>query len=219
MGILRSICSLATTILGVYSTLIFIRIIVSWIVLAQRRGGWTTSGPYDGQKEDNPLTLLDTADNILGKICDPYLSIFRGVKSLRRSMIDFTPFLALVILNLVKSILSLISQAESLSLWVVLAILVEGLWSSFFSFILILLLIILIVRFFVGRSQSPNANNVINTIDPILDGPVGRVYKLFFRKTKVDDQKLVLASIIFYAVVYFALKIGVNALVNFLLSL
>ena len=80
-------------------------------------------------------------------------------------------------------------------------------------------LIILIVRFFVGRSQSPNANNVINTIDPILDGPVGRVYKLFFRKTKVDDQKLVLASIIFYAVVYFALKIGVNALVNFLLSL
>ena len=219
MGILRSICSLAATILGVYSTLIFIRIIVSWIVLAQRRGGWTTSGPYDGQKEDNPLTLLDTADNILGKICDPYLSIFRGVKSLRRSMIDFTPFLALVILNLVKSILSLISQAESLSLWVVLAILVEGLWSSFFSFILILLLIILIVRFFVGRSQSPNANNVINTIDPILDGPVGRVYKLFFRKTKVDDQKLVLASIIFYAVVYFALKIGVNALVNFLLSL
>ena len=88
-----------------------------------------------------------------------------------------------------------------------------------FLHFLVFLPIILIVRFFVGRSQSPNANNVINTIDPILDGPVGRVYKLFFRKTKVDDQKLVLASIIFYAVVYFALKIGVNALVNFLLSL
>ena len=85
--------------------------------------------------------------------------------------------------------------------------------------ILILLLILLIVRFFLGRSTTPGADNLINSIDPILDAPVGRVYKIFFRKTRVDDQKLVLTSIIFYAVIYFALKFGIQALVKFLIKL
>ena len=53
----------------------------------------------------------------------------------------------------------------------------------------------------------------------ILDAPVGRVYKIFFRKARVDDQKLVLTSIIFYAVIYFALKFGIQALVKFLIKL
>ena len=141
------------------------------------------------------------------------------MKALRKSFLDFSPLLALVLLNLVKSILSLIARVENVTVWLVLAIVLEGLWSSLISFLLILLLILLIVRFFVGRSGSPSADNIINSIDPILDAPVGRVYKLFFRKERVDDQKLVLASIIFYAVIYFALKFGVQALVNLLVSL
>ena len=119
MGFLRSICSFAATILGLYSTLIFIRIIVSWIVLVRNRGGWSTSGPYGAQDGGNASSVLDTVDSILGKICDPYLKLFRGVKSLRRSIVDFTPFLALVLLNLVRSILRLFAQAESLSIWLV----------------------------------------------------------------------------------------------------
>ena len=215
MELIRSICSFASAVLGIYSTVIFIRIIVSWIVLVKNRGGWSVS-----YGENQPGSLLDSADTILGKICDPYLGIFRNVKSLRRSVVDFTPFLALVVLNLIRSVLSLFARSADITLWVVIAIFVQGLWESFFSFILILLLVVLIVRFFIGRSQSPTANNVINVIDPILDGPVGRVYKMFYRrKGSVEDQKLVLASIIFYAVIYVALRVGVSALVKFLLSL
>ena len=220
MDFIKSICSFISMILGLYSTLIFIRIIVSWIVLVRNRGGWSTNFSFDGdQNGEQAGSILDSVDSILGKICDPYLGCFKSVKSLRRSTVDLTPFLALVILNLVKNILSLFAQSSYLTLGVVFAIFIEGLWQSFFSFLLILLLVILIVRFFVGRSQSPNANNVINVIDPILDGPVGRVYKLFYRKGRVDDQKLVLSSIIFYAIVYFALRFGVSALVKFLYNL
>ena len=191
MGIVQRICSFVSAVLGIYSTVIFLRIIVSWIVLVKNRGGWSVN-----YRENQSGSILDSLDSILGKICDPYLGIFRNVKSLRRSVVDLTPFLALVVLNLVRSVLSLFARSADITVWVVVAIFVQGLWESFFSFLLIILLVILIVRFFVGRSQSPEANNVINVIDPILDGPVGRVYKMFYRrKGSVEDQKLVLSGL------------------------
>ena len=218
MEIVQRICGFAAMILGLFSTLILIRIIVSWAVLIKRRGGWGAGAYYNGDQGENG-SVLESADTILGKLCDPYLNMFKGVKSLRRSALDFTPVLALVILNMVKSILSLISKVQDVTIWLVIAIIIESLWSSLISFLLILLLVVLIVRFFLGKSNSAEVNNIINAIDPILDAPVGRVYKLFFRKSKVDDQKLVLASIIFYAVVYVALKFGIEALVKFLVNL
>ena len=217
MEIVKGICGFASMILGLYSTLIFIRIIISWAVLVKRRGGWN-AGYYNAQQGENG-SVLESADTILGKLCDPFLNMFKGVKALRRSVLDFTPLLALVVLNMVKSILTLISQAQNITVWLVLAIVIQGLWSSLISFLLILLLVVLVIRFFIGKSSNPEMNNAINAIDPILDAPVGRVYKLFFRKSKVDDQKLVLASIIFYAIIYVALKFGVEALVKFLVKL
>ena len=218
MELLRKICSFASVIVGFYSTLILVRIIVSWAVMIKRRGGWNMGAEYGLNPQEGP-SFLDSADSFLGKLCDPYLGMFRGVKSLRRSTLDFTPVLALVILNLLKSVLSMIARVNDLTVWIVIAIVIDGLWTSLVSFLLILLLILLIVRFFLGRSTTPGADNLINSIDPILDAPVGRVYKIFFRKTRVDDQKLVLTSIIFYAVIYFALKFGIQALVKFLIKL
>ncbi|MBO6049026.1 MAG: YggT family protein [Spirochaetales bacterium] len=218
MELVKGICGFAAMILGLYSTLILIRIIVSWAVLIKRRGGWN-AGPYYNAEQGENGSVLESADTILGKLCDPYLNIFKGVKSLRRSVLDLTPVLALVVLNMVKSILSLISKVQDVTIWMVLAIIIQGLWSSLISFLLILLIVVLIVRFFLGKSNSGEVNNIINALDPILDAPVGRVYKLFFRKAKVDDQKLVLASIIFYVVIYVGLKIGIDALVKFLVNL
>lgn len=218
MEVVQGICGFAAMILGLYSTLILIRIIVSWAVLVKRRGGWN-AGPFHNAEQGENGSLLESADAILGRLCDPYLNIFKGVKALRRSVLDFTPVLALIFLNLVKSILSLISKVQDVTIWLVLAIVIQGLWSSLISFLLILLLVVLIVRFFLGRSSRPEVNNIINALDPILDAPVGKVYKLFFRKSQVDDQKLVLSSIIFYAVIYIALKIGIEALVKLLVNL
>ncbi|MBP5553130.1 MAG: YggT family protein, partial [Spirochaetales bacterium] len=158
-------------------------------------------------------------DMVLGKICDPYLHLFSGVKSLRRSSLDLTPVLALVLLNFVRSVLGMFAEIGSLSVWVILAILINALWRSLFSFLLFLLIVLLIVRFFLGRSTSPSASNWINTIDPILDPSVNRVYKLFYKKKQVDDQKIVLVSTIFYVVVLVVTSIAVNKLVDFLVRL
>ncbi|MBO4424555.1 MAG: YggT family protein [Spirochaetales bacterium] len=214
MRFLQGMCSFVAGILGIYSAVIIIRIIVSWVVLLTRRNGW-------GSAQDAPdyTSALSTVDTVLGKICDPYLNLFSGVRSLRKPNIDLTPLLAFVILNLVRSILSMFAQIGSLTLWTLLAIIVDGIWSSLISFLMIVLIILLIVRLIVGSSHNPTSNNWVNFIDPIIDSPVSFVYRLFFGKRKVDDQKVVIASLIFYIILYGLLKWGESALVDFLISL
>ena len=221
MEFLRGICSFVSWVLGVYSLIILIRIIISWILFFSRSYGWRSgNGGYGYNQEDpNHPSGLANADMVLGKICDPYLHLFSGVKSLRRSSLDLTPVLALVLLNFVRSVLGMFAEIGSLSVWVILAILINALWRSLFSFLLFLLIVLLLVRFFLGRSTSPSASNWINTIDPILDPSVNRVYKLFYKKKQVDDQKIVLVSTIFYVVVLVVTSIAVNKLVDFLVRL
>jgi hypothetical protein len=48
---------------------------------------------------------------------------------------------------------------------------------------------------------------------------VGFVYKLFYKGKRVDDKKVVITSLMFYAVLFFLLRWGVSALVNFLASM
>ena len=221
MEFLQGICSLIAWVLGVYSLVILVRIIISWILLFSRINGWRSgNGGYGYNQEDpNHPSGLANADKVLGKICDPYLHMFSGVKFLRRSSLDLTPVLALVLLNFVRSVLGMFADVGSLSLWVILAILVNALWRSLFAFLLFLLIVLLIIRFFLGRSTSYSSGNWINTIDPILDPSVNRVYKLFYKNKQVDDQKIVLTSIIFYAVILVVTSVAVNALVNFLIRL
>ena len=214
MRFLQGMCSFIAGILGIYSAVIIIRIIVSWVVLLTRRNGWTSA-----QDAPDYTSALSTVDTVLGKICDPYLNLFSGVRSLRKPNIDLTPLLAFVILNLVRSILSMFAQIGGLTLWTLLAIIVDGIWSSLISFLMIVLIILLIVRLIVGSSHNPTSNNWVNFIDPIIDSPVSFVYRLFFGKRKVDDQKVVIASLIFYIILYGLLKWGESALVDFLISL
>ena len=218
MELLQKICSFLAWILGVYSTVILIRIIVSWILLFARRSSWRNGNAFNPENPDSPGILI-SLDSILGKICDPYLNAFSGAASLKRSNIDLTPLLALVILNFVRSVLGMFATVGRITLWTVLAIFVNGIWYSFFTFILVALIILLIIRLVLGYGNNPGANNWINTIDPILDRPVSRVYKLFFKGKQTDDQKVVIASIIFYVILLIGLKWAVNLLINFLLSL
>ena len=218
MELLQKICSFLAWILGVCSTVILIRIIISWILLFARRSSWRNGNAFGQENPETPGPLA-AADSILGKICDPYLNMFSGVTSLKRSNIDLTPLLALVMLNFVRSVLGMFATVGQLTLWTVLAIFINGIWYSFFTFILVALIILLIIRLVLGYGNNPNTNNWINTIDPILDRPVSRVYKLFFKGKQADDQKVVIASIIFYVILLIALKWAVNLLINFLLSL
>ncbi len=221
MEFLMQVCSFLAAILGIYSFIIFVRIIVSWILFFSRQNGWRSgNGGYGYNQEDpNHPTGLAKFDQVLGRICDPYLNLFKGMTAFRRSNIDFTPLFALVLLNLVKSILGMFAETGKLTIWVVFAIMIDGVWNSVFSFIIFILVVLLFVRYFVGRRNSYSSYNTLNTLDQILDKPVERVYRLFYKGQQVDDQKLVLTSAFFYLVILIAVGIVVNLLVNFLVGL
>lgn len=220
MEFFKGLCSFLAGVVGLYSMLIVVRVVLSWIVGFDRMNGWRSGyGGYGYGRSGEPSGIESVSD-FIGRITDPYLGLFKGLSSLRRSRVDFTPVVALVVLNLVQSLLSMVARTGRVSIGVLAAIVVQGLWSSLFAYLFIILIALLIVRYLLGRSQSYKAQNWINAIDPILDGPVKRVYMLFFRrKGEPDDQKLVLASIVFYVLVFVLIKVGVGLLVGFLVSI
>ena len=96
MKFLLGFCSFLSGVLGIYSFVIFIRIIFSWAVMfVQRNRNYNFNAGYEQQ--DGP-TFVETVDSILGKICDPYLNLFRGLRFLRVGMFDLSPAVALCLL-------------------------------------------------------------------------------------------------------------------------
>lgn len=75
-------------IIDVYTLLIFVYVLMSW--LPQKRG------------------VIADIDNVLGKICEPYLGIFRKIIPPIGGMIDISPIIAIVALQLVIRLLYLI---------------------------------------------------------------------------------------------------------------
>lgn len=214
-------CSFLAGIIGFYSFIIIVRIILSWIVMYSyqngRRSGYGGYGYTDPQAQPSGV---EKASEALGKIVDPYLKVFSKVKSLKRSNLDFTPILALIVLNIAKSLFSMIAQTGRVSVGVLFALIVESLWGSLLSFIFLIIIILLVARLIAGKRNSYKAEAWINTIDPILNGPVGFVYKLFFKKSKnSNENKLVVASLIFYLVCYVLIGSLCDYLVEILLRL
>ena len=75
-------------IIDVYTLLIFVYVLMSW--LPQKRG------------------VIADIDNVLGKICEPYLGIFRKFIPPIGGVVDISPIIAIVALQLVIRLLYLI---------------------------------------------------------------------------------------------------------------
>ena len=89
MNILQVILRLASAAISLYTLLCFIRILLTWI-------------PNMGY---NKFTLF------LGKICDPYLNLFRRIRWLKFGALDFSPVLALALLAVFSTAMTELSIA------------------------------------------------------------------------------------------------------------
>lgn len=187
----------AAKLIGLYSMLIWIRIILSWI--------------RSPQLQANEVYIF------LCRITDPFLNIFKPKNFVGR--IDFSPLFALMILNTVKTVLEMIYTYNKITLWLVLAVLINNLWAYIFRYIFLIVIIMLVVRIFVSRSTTAQSQMWLNVIDRNLNAPVGVVFRLFYSNKQVSDQTLVIASLVFYGAIYIGLKYGIQALTRFLLTL
>lgn len=124
MGYVYGILSLVSSVLQVYSTLCFIRIVLTWI----------------------PGASYTAAGRMLAAICDPFLNIFRGVRWMQIGGLDFSPALAIGLLYAARSILANIMHTGRLCVAWILVTIIEMFYSIAASFITFLLLL-LAIRF------------------------------------------------------------------------
>ncbi len=72
----------------IYTLLIVVYVILSWV--------------------PNKKGLLADIDNVLGRLCDPYLDLFKKFIPPIGGMIDISPIIAIVVLQIVVSLLQFI---------------------------------------------------------------------------------------------------------------
>lgn len=179
------IAAFLATLVSLYSMLIWLRIVLTWIRIP-------------GQMGENPLVRF------LGKVVDPYLNWFKGITSLKRSRVDLTPLVALAILSVVQSVLSLFGSYGRITVGMILALVLNTLWSFLLSPILWFIIALLAVRLFFCYKRGPNSIGYIKMLDSLVGGVLNWVQKLFYRNRAINDRQLVTTSLIFFVVAYFA---------------
>lgn len=163
-----------------------------------------------GPTQDGPVI------SILKSICDPFLKIFRRSKAVAGN-IDFSPLFALMVLNILQSVFTILAQSGVISVPLVIILIINGFWHYFFSFILLLLCMVLIIRYFCGKKTSnPKCMMFLNIVDPIIKKPVNFVARIIYPKKTVSDQQYVLTAFIFYLVLYIGIRRGLVYLITWL---
>lgn len=193
MDFLMQISTFIANLIGIYSFIIVIDIFLTWVPV-----------------KNGIVHFIDS-------ITRPFLNLFKGIKSLRAGRFDFSPIIALIVLNIFQSIFAIFGQYGKVTIGMIIAVVLKTFWSSFISFLLFLFIVVLIIRLALIYSKSPKRNYYIELIDKMIDAPICRIQKIFFRKRLVNDKTIVTFSLILSIVIYFVLKIGINLLVNWLL--
>lgn len=166
MGAIKFLFSILTSAVSIYEVLCLIYIVMGWFPGAR----YTRFG------------------NIMGQICEPFLSFFRRFP-LRIGMLDFSPILAFGALALLSGIFGDIAQYGSLRLGVLLSSLLQICW-SLFSSLLTFFNIILAVRLVVHLAGKDFSSQIWRTLDGII-APVqkritGGLFKNKFRTYRVQ---------------------------------
>ncbi|MGH0053954.1 MAG: YggT family protein [Sphaerochaetaceae bacterium] len=195
-NVLMSIASIAASLLSFYSLLIWLRIILTWIRIP-------------GQTQENPLAYY------LGKVVDPYLSWFRGISSLRRSHIDLTPLVALAVLSVVQSMLRLYGAYGTISVGMVVALILQTLWSYLVSPVFWFIIILLGIRLFFCFKRSAKTISYITMLDTMVGGILNWIQRLFYPKRTINDRQLVTTALVFFIVLYIIASFVLRFLLNF----
>jgi YggT family protein len=189
--------SIAAGALNIFSTLIFVRIMLSWF-----GGGFSFGRLFD----------------ILRGITDPYLDYFRRFRSLRAGNIDLSPVVALAVLSVVSNIVSTMARYGRISLGIVFALCLGVLWSAA-SFILGFFTFVLALRLIAYLASANTYTPFWSIIDAIASPVQFRVNRILFRNRIVNYLAGLIASIAALVVFGIALGVVVSFLEKFLIGL
>lgn len=185
---LRSLFYTASSLISLYSLLCVIRVLLSWM----------------------PEIESSQAGRLLAKCCDPYLNWFRRFSFTRIGMVDFSPVIAIGVLSVVAQVLPGIGVTGHISIGVILAGILDVVW-SFFSFFLVMLIAALTTRLVYDLVNRYGYSPFWTMLDRFLNPSISRVSSFFMKgKTLPYRTALILTLavtvlswiILHYGVVY-----------------
>jgi YggT family protein len=182
-GTMQIIFGILAALLGLYSLLIIIRIILTW---------------FSGGQFGRPVELL-------ARVTDPYLDWWRQRLNLRAGYLDLSPIAAMAALSVAQTICSAISQTGKISPGLLLAVCLSALWSAV-SFLLGFCLIVLVLRLIAYIINANMFGTFWRVIDSISRPLLYRINRIIFSKRIVSFTTGIIAAII----VLTALWIGGN---------
>jgi len=189
---MRIIFSFLAAAAGVYSALLFVRIILSW---------------FRNQSYTKPVQILK-------KLTDPYLDWWRNALKLRIGFLDFSVIAAIVFLSFIQNIFYTLSLSVRMTLGFILAQILLSLWNVF-SVILGFFLIIIILRIFAYITNRNIYSPFWSVVENISQPLMYRMNRLIYGKKIGNFFQGLIISLIVFAV----LLIGGRFLIDFIASL
>lgn len=182
MNFMMSAALFFARLLEVYSFLIWVRIILSWIRPYPRVGSFTY---------------------YIARIVDPYLNLFRSDKA-RIGMLDFSPIIAIGILSVVQSLLSVFGYYGFLTLGMILSSLILAFWTYGVSIFLFFSIMILIFRTIASFTHNPMMYASMNSLH-IMD-PISNMVRKCFTNRIPKDSTVSMISLVITVALYFVIK-------------
>lgn len=179
MSFLTSLASILAQLITIYTYIIWIRIILSWIF------------PYPSQ---------GSFVYYFGAIVDPFLNLFRPKNRMMR--IDFSPIFALGALSVVRAILYYFSATGRFTLGYILAAIVSAFWEYVVSLGFIFVFVILIVKFISLLINGNGLNQMGSMVDPLLR----KIQTTFFKDRLVKQTTLTVIALLSTAVLYVGVR-------------
>lgn len=135
------------------------------------------------------------ATDILDEICSPYLNWFRRFKFTQIGSVDFSPIIALGVLQLISNLFFSLAIQKFISPFEILLGLIGILW-SFISFIINLFIILLILRLVIDFIPQYRNGNFSYMLDRSLTPIFVRVHKLLGGKFMTLRKQVIVCIIL-----------------------
>ncbi len=145
---------------------------------------------------------------LLSQICDPWLNLFRRLRFLRSTRLDFSPVVAIGVLAMLSSLLKYTAHTRHFSLIAVVFIVLRMLFSVISSLLMFfnVLLAVRLTAELLHRTNSP----VWYTIDQVLNPVVYKVSRFFLGKRFVQPKTALLITLVCSIALYALLGYAVS---------
>jgi YggT family protein len=161
-----------TAIIYFYILLLSLRIILSW---------------FQGSVSGRPWELLI-------RITDPYLSLFRRFRFLRQGMFDFTPLAAILTLVIVLRVIDSVGRFGRISLGIFLGVVTSAIWSAV-AFLLVLFLILAVLRAILLAIASTRSSRITGALGFMVEPAVSLVRRILPARQPLSDRQYLYLTI------------------------